>query len=340
MTLKETSTDRNNNLDFIRFLAALLVILCHAYPISRGQEYTDLLGRLTNGQMHFGNLAVCIFFLYGGFLIAKSAERLKTAGAYFKARVLRVFPCLIAVTFILTFLAGPCLTTLSTGTYFSQKGAYQYLLNSVMILTHNLPGVFEGNIYGQTVNGPLWTLPVEFLCYIMCFLVWKTGFLNEKRMKWTIPFFAAGYIGLKIILGTNVLLASALRPVGLFYAGMLYYVYRGKIKLSREAALLCSAALVFFTWRGFLDVVVFIFLPYVLLYLGYGTRHKLSNFAKHGEVSYGVYLCGWPIQQTICMLFGGQMIPVVNFLLTLPFAICGGYLLHRFVEQPAARIHK
>ena len=70
------------------------------------------------------------------------------------------------------------------------------------------------------------------------------------------------------------------------------------------------------------------------------TRHKLSNFAKHGEVSYGVYLCGWPIQQTICMLFGGQMIPVVNFLLTLPFAICGGYLLHRFVEQPAARIHK
>lgn len=340
MTLKETSTDRNNNLDFIRFLAALLVILCHAYPISRGQEYTDLLGRLTNGQTHFGNLAVCIFFLYGGFLIARSAERLKTAGAYFKARVLRVFPCLIAVTFILTFLAGPCLTTLSAGTYFSQKGAYQYLLNSVMILTHNLPGVFEGNIYGQTVNGPLWTLPVEFLCYIMCFLVWKTGFLNEKRMKWTIPFFAAGYIGLKIILGTNVLLASALRPVGLFYAGMLYYVYRGKIKLRREAALLCSAALVFFTWRGFLDVVVFIFLPYVLLYLGYGTRHKLSNFAKHGEVSYGVYLCGWPIQQTICMLFGGQMIPVVNFLLTLPFAICGGYLLHRFVEQPAARIHK
>ena len=94
----------------------------------------------------------------------------------------------------------------------------------------------------------------------------RHGPAKKVRMKVTairqgIPFFAAGYIGLKIILGTNVLLASALRPVGLFYAGMLYYVYRGKIKLSREAALLCSAALVFFTWRGFLDVVVFIFLP-------------------------------------------------------------------------------
>ena len=340
MTLKEKSADRNNNLDLIRFIAALLVILCHAYPLSKGQGYMDILGRITNGQTHFGNLAVCIFFFYGGFLIAKSAERLKTAGAYFKARILRLFPCLIVVTFFLTFLAGPCLTSLPVKVYFLQKGTYQYLLNSVMILTHNLPGVFTGNIYGQTVNGPLWTLPVEFLCYIMCFLVWRTGFLNEKRMKWTIPLFAAGYAGVKLLLGTNALLLSALRPVGLFYAGMLYYVYRGKIKLRWEAALLCFAALIFFTWRGLLDVVVFVFLPYLLLYLGYGTRHKFSNFAKYGEVSYGVYLCGWPIQQTVCMLFGGRMVPVVNFLLTVPLAICGGFLLNRFVEKPAARIHR
>ena len=149
MTLKEVSADRNNNLDLIRFCAALLVILCHAYPISMGEGHMDLLGRITGGQIHFGNLAVCIFFLYGGFLIAKSAERLQTAGAYFKARIFRLFPCLIAVTFFLSFLAGPCLTTYSLGEYFSQRGTYQYLLNSIMVLTHNLPGVFEGNIYGQ-----------------------------------------------------------------------------------------------------------------------------------------------------------------------------------------------
>lgn len=340
MTLSETSKGRNNNLDFIRFLAAVLVILCHSYPISMGADHTDLLGRLSNGQIHFGNLAVCIFFVYGGFLIAKSAERLQNAGAYFKARILRIFPCLIAVTFVLAFIAGPCLTTLSAREYFTRKGTYQYLLNSIMVLTHDLPGVFEGNIYGQTVNGPLWTLPIEFLCYIMCFIAFKLRFIREKQMKWSIPLFVAGYFAVKLVLGGNELLASALRPIGMFYAGMLYYVYREKIRLRWQAALLSLAALAAFTYMGVLDSTIFVFLPYLLFYIGYGTKHKFNNFAKHGEVSYGVYLCGWPIQQIICMQFGGAMEAWKNFLLTLPLAVLCGYLLNKLVEKPIASFTK
>lgn len=340
MTLSEMSKGRSNNLDFIRFLAAIFVILCHSYPISMGEGHTDLLGTISNGQIHFGNLAVCVFFVYGGFLIAGSAQRLQKTGAYFKARALRIFPCLIVVTFALAFLAGPCLTTLSAGEYFKQRGTYQYLLNSIMVLTHDLPGVFEGNIYGQTVNGPLWTLPIEFLCYIMCFIAYKLGFLRDRQMKWSIPLFAAGYLAVKLALGGNALLASALRPIGMFYAGMLYYVYRDKIRLRWQAALLAFAALAVFTYLGVLDSTIFVFLPYLLFYLGYGTKHKLSNFAKHGEVSYGVYLCGWPIQQFICMQFGGEMASWANFLLTLPFAVLCGYLLNKLVEKPIAFLGK
>lgn len=340
MNLGEISKGRNNNLDMIRFFAAVLVILCHSYPISMGENHMDILGEISNGQIHFGNLAVCSFFVYGGFLIAKSAERLQTAGAYFKARILRIFPCLAVVTFVLALVTGPCLTTLSVGEYFTHKGTYQYLLNSVMVLIHDLPGVFEGNIYGETVNGPLWTLPVEFLCYIMCFLALKMGFLSEKRMKWSIPLFAAGYLAVKLFLRGNELLASALRPIGMFYAGMLYYVYRDKIKLRWHPAVFSLAALVVFTYMGVLDSTVFVFLPYPLFYLGYGTRRKFNEFAKHGEVSYGIYLCGWPIQQVICMQFGGAMDAWVNFLLTLPFAVLCGYLLNKLVEKPIASLGK
>ncbi|MCI8483794.1 MAG: acyltransferase [Lachnospiraceae bacterium] len=337
MTLKEAARGRNNNLDLIRFIAALLVILCHAYPISMGGDNTDILGRITHNQIHLGNLAVCVFFLYGGFLIAKSTERLQKAGPYFKARILRIFPCLIVVTFILTFLAGPCLTSLSVKDYFCQKDTYKYLLNSIMVLVHDLPGVFEGNIYGQTVNGPLWTLPIEFLCYILCFFVWKLGFFGEKRMKWTVPLFAAGYIGAKLLLGGNGLLLSALRPAGLFYAGILYYVYRDKIKLRWEIAVISLAGMILCTWLGILDETIFLFLPYLLLYIGYGTKYKFSNFAKHGEASYGIYLCGWPIQQIVCRQFGGSMNPILNFLLALPFAVLCGYLLNKLVEEPIGK---
>ncbi len=337
MYLNEVSGGRKNNLDFIRFLAASLVILCHAYPISLGSEYADVLGRITGNQIHFGNLAVCIFFVYGGFLIAKSAERLEKTWSFFRARICRIFPCLIVVTVLLALLAGPFLTNLSVTEYYANGGTWRYLLNSGMILVHNLPGVFEGNVYGQAVNGPLWTLPIEFLCYIMCFLVMKLGFLNEKRMKWTIPVFVAGYLGIKLVLGGNELLASALRPVGMFYAGMLYYVYREKIKLKLLPALLALAALVLCTRCQVLDETIFIFLPYILMYLGYGTKYTLHNFAKHGEVSYGMYLCGWPLQQIICMGFGGTMEPLVNFAIALPLAVVCGFILNKIVEEPVAR---
>ncbi len=337
MNLGEASKGRNNNLDLIRFIAAALVILCHAYPISLGKEHVDFLGQITGNQIHLGNFAVCIFFLYGGYLIAKSAERLQTTGAYFKARIFRILPCLVVVTFLLAFVAGPVLTEEKLGDYFTNSMTYRYLFNAVMLPVHNLPGVFEHNIYDPTVNGPLWTLPIEFLCYIMCFLVLKAGFLNQKRMKWTIPVFAIGYLGAWFVLRGNEALVAALRPAGMFYTGMLYYVYRDKINVKLSGALVSLIALVLSAWAGILGITIFLFLPYVLFYIGYGTRHKFSNFAKYGEVSYGMYLCGWPIQQIVCMMNGGSMTPFLNFIITLPIAVICGFVLNKLVEAPIGR---
>ncbi len=337
MKLSEITGGRENNLDIIRFCAAALVILCHAFPVSLGEGHVDILGRITDDQIHFGNLAVCIFFFYGGFLISKSAERLQGAGPYFKARLLRIIPCLAAVTFGLTFLAGPILTKLSPGEYFTDAGTFKYLLNSVMVLVHELPGVFQDNIYNPTVNGPLWTLPVEFLCYIMCFLAWKLHFLNEKNARWMILLFAAGYLGaVKLLAGSGVL-SAALRPVGLFFAGMIYYIYREKIVIRPWLAGVCAVFLAAAARVHFLEPVIFFCLPYLLAWLGFGTKHKFSGFARRGEVSYGMYLLGWPIQQMICQVFGGRMNPYLNTVLTLPAAVLGGFLLNRLVEQPLGR---
>lgn len=34
--LEEASQDRHNNLNFLRFIAAVMVVFCHAYPIGIG----------------------------------------------------------------------------------------------------------------------------------------------------------------------------------------------------------------------------------------------------------------------------------------------------------------
>lgn len=340
MKLSEITRGRENNLDAIRFLAAVMVIFCHAFPISLGEGSVDFLGRLTDNQMHLGNLAVCIFFFYGGFLICKSACRIRNGKDYFKARILRIIPCLAVVTFVLAFLVGPVITELSLGEYFGNGETYKYLLNSVMILVHNLPGVFQNNIYDTTVNGPLWTLPIEFLCYIMCFIALKIKFLEEKNAKWMIILFTAGYLGAWKLLASSAVLSSALRPAGLFFAGMVYFIYKDKIVIKPWIAAVSAAILVVSAAFHILGITVFFCFPYLMMYLGFGTKHKLSGFAKRGEVSYGMYLCGWPIQQMICQGFGGQMNPWMNILLSVPLSIGCGMLLHQLVEKPLGRLQE
>ena len=60
---------KDNNFNFIRFIAASLVIFSHSFPLLMGID-EDPLRKLTGTS--FGGLAVDIFFITSGFLICKS----------------------------------------------------------------------------------------------------------------------------------------------------------------------------------------------------------------------------------------------------------------------------
>ncbi len=63
---------KNNNISLIKFVSAILVIFSHAFPITNGPNFFDPVNRLTHGQLDLGNLSVCIFLFFSGFLITKS----------------------------------------------------------------------------------------------------------------------------------------------------------------------------------------------------------------------------------------------------------------------------
>ena len=58
-------------------------------------------------------LGVKIFFLIGGFLIAKSWESDSNPVRYMTKRVFRIFPALIAFTLVAAYVIGPILSTLT-----------------------------------------------------------------------------------------------------------------------------------------------------------------------------------------------------------------------------------
>ena len=175
-SLAQCVCGKQNNLDLFRFIAALLVIFSHAYPICLGSTGLDPLERFTSEQLSFGGLAVSVFFVYGGFLIAHSADRSKTARHYFVSRCLRIFPALWFAVFTLAFIIGPLFSSLSTSAYFQSSDTYLYLLNGVLILRHPLPGVFTHNVYNAPVNGALSKKAIHLVVtHHDCFLFWHAA---------------------------------------------------------------------------------------------------------------------------------------------------------------------
>ncbi|MBD5118189.1 MAG: acyltransferase [Clostridiales bacterium] len=341
MSLAEVSNGRNNNLNIIRFIAALLVILGHCYLLSGEVQSVGPLYKLT-GQPYSGSLAVCAFFFFSGFLINKSVQKGCGLLSFCRDRCIRIIPSLAIVVILCAFVLGPCITTYSLAEYLTNAQTYQYLLNiTVVAPKYNLPGVFETNICGSSVNGSLWTLRVEFLCYIICYILWKAGLSEQKRAKYLIPpFLVAYFTSCYGVFAAAPSVRAALRACGMFYCGMIYYTYRESIRIDRMPALLCAAGMVISIAVHLYDIGLLLCLPYVLVYLAFGTKIKWSSFGAKAEISYGIYLCAYPIQQTVTMLFGASMPPWLNFLITLPIAVLCGLLLNIFVETPITRKFK
>ena len=88
--LSDVATSRVNNLNFIRFVAALMVIVSHCYSVVLGGDAGSYLLKLTGDRLSPGGVSVGIFFLFGGFLIARSCEHYPEAkkvllGTHFEA---------------------------------------------------------------------------------------------------------------------------------------------------------------------------------------------------------------------------------------------------------------
>jgi peptidoglycan/LPS O-acetylase OafA/YrhL len=336
--LGDLAQGRDNNFNLLRMLAATGVLVSHAYPIARGpgaeQPLQDLLGGIT-----LGTLCVYVFFAISGFFIAQSFERSGTIGAFLRARALRLFPALAVVLCITVLVAGLTLTAAPPPLYWA--AVPEYLLRNVTLffLRYDLPGVFEDNPYGPAINGSLWTLNYEVLCYAGVFLAGVAGLLRRP-----------GAMALLLLLFAAVYMAAAASPVHLrirllldlglpFAAGTAFYVWRDRIVLSLPAA------------AGFLAVAAFLravpaleaaFKPAFVLALSYAVfvaghlPGKLRSYNRLGDYSYGTYIYAFPAQQL--MAFWGATLPLANIAGALPLTLLCAVLSWHLIERPALRL--
>lgn len=333
ITLESGLIKSKNNLNAIKFICALLVILHHAYPLSKGLSYIDPIMSLSNGQLNLGNLCVCIFLFIAGLLITKSLARSKNGIDFFKKRLKRLLPGLIIVVLITAFIIGPIFSTLSLNQYFYDISVYKYaFMNSIMIINHDLP-VFVNNIYNTSPNGSLWTLPVEFCCYIYVYLISKMKFLQENKAIIFIPCIVLACIFQSYIIKLFPAIWPAIQLVLFFTVAMLMYIYRSKIKINFYGVIFMSFLTLVAIYFNFYLYINIIIIPYIVCYIAFKMKEfKLLNHL--GNYSYEIYLIGFPIQQCVSGIFGvNGMNPYLNFFISVPIVIVLAILLHKIVNK-------
>jgi peptidoglycan/LPS O-acetylase OafA/YrhL len=333
-----TLTGKDNNFDFIRFVAALLVIVNHSYYLLPVVE--DPLLTFTSDRYNIGKIAVAIFFIISGILITQSFTRAKSLFNYFTSRALRIYPALIFVIFITVFILGPLLTTYSLKEYFTATQTHKYLLFNITMVKaeYFLPGVFESN-HKEFVNGSLWTLPNELACYIAVAII---GLCRSMKIR-------AGMVLLVLFLCVfhykflNEQKAAFFLHGLYFASGALAYSLRNKIILNKYAALIAFFVLAInILFNKFLLISVFISafsMTYVILYLAFANTRLFKNFTKHGDFSYGLYIWGWPVQQIVILKVPNPT--VFSFcLISTGITLIMAFISWHFIEKKALVLKK
>jgi len=344
-TIGNFAQTKDNNFNLIRFIAACLVLFSHSFIASTGSPASVPL-KLSLG-ITWGGIAVDVFFITSGFLIAGSFFNKKSLLSFIWARILRIYPALIVAMLISVFLLGSWFTTLSTAEYLTTVETYKYLIKNIILffgVNLNLPGVFTDNPYVNTVNGSLWTLPYEVKMYFYLALIGGgVGFI-EKKTQVTITknlFLLIASFSLYVFMLNYFYYeknSNFSRLFYMFFIGATCYQYRTKLVLSHKPFLfflliICISSIN----KNIFFVSYTLMLPFIVFYLAYipsGTIRKFNNF---GDYSYGIYIYSFPIQQALISsipnLSVGPMI-FLSFLITFSFA----FLSWHFIESKALKL--
>lgn len=262
-------------------------------------------------------------------------------------RALRIYPGAIFCLLVTTLVLGPIVTSLAPSAYLTSSSTYCYirdnwsftdLLQLWSPICTTLPGLFEKNRYAGAVNGSLWTLWPEVACYSYVMVLGILGCLKSRmRIVLTIaailvihacfpkliPFFYDDHY------------TDKLKVAMFFLAGVLAYAFREAITLRWTYCLVLIIAAAFLQKTDVQEYSLYIALFYLVVISGSSQRLRSVRF--HGDFSYGMYLYGWPIQQTVAQFFP-DMTSYPSNIICIPAALGCAYVSWKLIERPAIMV--
>lgn len=326
---RRASVPRFKNFDLIRLFAASCVIFSHAFGIVDGNENAEPLVTLLGHGNIVGLYGVFTFFIISGFLITASFEHSGLPEFLIK-RCLRIFPGLIACAVLTTLVA-----MIASGGIMqldALKAGASYALRTSLLLNtsaESLPGVvFSSNDFGRIFNGSLWSLGQEFLCYLAVAALGLGAMLDLRT--------AMLLLGVGLYTHNGGLLGQIGYVLPFFAAGAVLHFWRARPVLGWRTFMGAVAGLVLAGLFGIPSLGFALFGAWLIVSLATAPV-QIGGATRFGDLSYGIYLYGWPVEQTLRYALGPGATWWLVFLLTLPVAAVIALVSWHLVEAPSIR---
>ena len=324
----------SNGFDALRIAAASAVIYSHHFHITGTRPPSWLHADMVGG------VAVMTFFTISGFLVTLSWLRDPRAAAFMAKRLLRLWPGMLVAVVAGVLLFGPAFTSLPLKEFWLHPQTLDHWRNLLLIKDYAfMPGVFSSNPLPGLMNGPLWTIPMELMCYVVLAAL---GILGVLRSRLLASLAAAGYL-VFFLTQRNADLAGTMFH---WFEYPAYFAYGSLIALLQPAfaahgrnllLILAPVAAVLFFGLKLEHSAGLLLLPPLLIYLGSMRSRVFSGLHRLGDPSYGVYVLGCPIQQAVQALW--PQLPFHSSLaLAWLLALAAGYASWHLVESPMLRL--
>lgn len=274
------------------------------------------------------------FFALSGFLVAGSLFRTNHLPTFLTLRVLRIFPALCCEVVISALIIGASLTTLPLADYFASPMLHSYFLNIFGDIHYTLPGVFQNNP-SPAVNTQLWTIPYELECYIAIAGLYIVTLHRRPRLFVAVLSIMTAIITVRafmVDLGEFTFKPSGRFAVWAFLWGVAIYTLREKIPHNKYL----FVASIAFSWLLLqskeLTYIAAPAIAYITIYIGL-IDFKKSFVLLAGDISYGLYLYGFAVQQAVYQLLPNFRSWHENFLISLAISCVFGYVSWTYVES-------
>lgn len=335
-TLGAAFDPRANGLNAVRLGLASAVIVHHSFELSGRHVQWEP----AREALH--SIPVDGFFAISGFLIVSSWARRPHWWPYLRARALRIFPGLYACLLVTAFVLAPLGLLLGgdglPSGYAPAAAAYVVDGLNLRFDSYGIAGTPTGVPVPGAWNGSLWTLFWEFLCYLG---VLAAGLLGVLRWRWSISaVFVAATAG-QVLVNAGVLdgfwPTYGARFGLMFAAGALVWQMQDRLPVGRwwVAGAVLAVALALVVLPDYRALAAF---PLAYLVLRAGAGLRAPRWRMRNDLSYGVYIYGFPVQQVLALAGGARWgLPVYMVLSlagTLPLAAASWW----WVEKPALRL--